>query len=140
MMAQAADIDQSASRPHRCVPHRVHWARFASDPAQMLISLFRRAICVSCLILASAAHGPSADNTAHKRQRAQFPLVWEAAKHGPDDAWRRLAPGLESYPLFPYLELASMQRQMAILQRPQVDRFLNAWPGSLPAQTLREAF
>src|SRR5215475_15588127 len=107
----------------------------------MSSSLFSRAIfCAFCLIAGSAAHGAHADETELKRQREQFPLVWEAAKHGPDDAWRRLAPGLEDYPLFPYLELASMQRQLQTLPRPAVDKFLKSWPDSLPAQMLREAY
>lgn len=106
----------------------------------MSISLFCRAICASCLILASVARGAAPDDTERQRQREQFPLVWEAAKHGPDDAWRRLAPGLESYPLYPYLELAAMQRQLATLPRPTVEKFLIRWPDTLPAQTLREAY
>src|SRR5215471_17106793 len=115
MMAYAVAIDQSGKFAPAATPLRVHWRRVAFDPAPMLISLFRCAICASCLILASLAHGAPADDTELKRQREQFPLVWEAAKHGPDDTWRRLAPGLESYPLYPYLELAAMQRQMATL-------------------------
>ena len=74
------------------------------------------------------------------RQREQFPLVLETAKHGPDDSWRKLADGLEDYPLYPYLELASLQRRMSQLKRPEVDKFLSAWPRSLPAQMLRDAF
>ena len=106
----------------------------------MSISLFRRSIYVFVSILAGVARGASSDDTELRRQRDQFPLVWEAAKHGPDDAWLRLAPGLESYPLFPYLELVAMQRQIATLQTPQVERYLKAWPDSLPAQTLRDAY
>lgn len=74
------------------------------------------------------------------RQREQFPLVWEAAKRDPTGTWIKLAAGLESYPLYPYLGLASLQRRMPQLQRADVDEFLKAWPDSLPAKTLREAF
>ncbi|HEX3121920.1 MAG TPA: transglycosylase SLT domain-containing protein, partial [Rhodanobacteraceae bacterium] len=86
----------------------------------------------------AAATVPNPTELSH--QREQFPLILETARHGPDDSWRKLADGLEDYPLFPYLELASLQRQMAQLKRAEVDKFLAAWPGSLPAQMLRDAF
>ena len=73
-------------------------------------------------------------------QRARFPLVWEAAQHGPDGAWRKLASGLESYPLFPYLELASLQRRIQDVQDPEARKFLAAWPDSLPAKLWRDAY
>ncbi len=73
-------------------------------------------------------------------QRARFPLVWETAQHGPDGAWRKLAAGLESYPLYPYLQLAALQRRIADVQRPQAEKFLAAWPDSLPAQLWRDSF
>src|SRR4051812_29078275 len=63
------------------------------------------------------------------QQRAKFMLVWEMAQHGPDDAWRKLAHGLEDYPLYPYLELAGLQRNLAQLQPAQADKFIKAWPG-----------
>ncbi|HET8942560.1 MAG TPA: transglycosylase SLT domain-containing protein [Rudaea sp.] len=73
-------------------------------------------------------------------QRERFMLIWEAAQHGPDRLWRKLAVGMESYPLYPYLELASLQRRMPTLPRKDVDKFLAAWPDSLPAHNLREDF
>ncbi|MCE7949473.1 MAG: lytic murein transglycosylase [Xanthomonadales bacterium PRO7] len=73
-------------------------------------------------------------------QRARFPLVWEAAQHGPDGAWRKLASGLENYPLFPYLELASLQRRIQDVQDPEAKKFLAAWPDSLPAKLWRDAY
>lgn len=73
-------------------------------------------------------------------QRESFPLVWEMAQHGPAGAWRKLAAGLEDYPLFPYLELASLQRRLRDVRRPEAERFLAAWPDSLPAKLWRDAF
>jgi hypothetical protein len=59
----------------------------------MLIYLFRRVFFVSCALLANLAQAAAAvDATALARQREQFPMVWETAKHAPDDAWLRLAP------------------------------------------------
>ena len=108
----------------------------------MLISLFRCVICVigAVLVVPAFAAPAGADSAKLATQREQFPLVLETAKHGPDDSWRKLADGLEDYPLYPYLELASLQRRMAQLKRAEVDKFLAAWPGSLPAQMLRDAF
>jgi len=82
----------------------------------------------------------SAGSDALAQQRAKFMLVWETAQHGPEGAWRKLAEGLEDYPLYAYLQLADMQRQLAHLQPDEARKFLDAWPDSLPAQTLREAF
>ncbi|HXD83998.1 MAG TPA: transglycosylase SLT domain-containing protein [Rudaea sp.] len=73
-------------------------------------------------------------------QRARFPLVWETAQHGPAGAWRKLASGLESYPLFPYLELAALTQRIQDVQQPEAKKFLAAWPNSLPAKLWREAF
>ncbi len=74
------------------------------------------------------------------RQREQFPTVWELAKRDPTNSWIKLAAGLENYPLYPYLGLAALQRRIADLKREEVDAFLKAWPNSLPAAMLRDAF
>src|SRR5512143_3952672 len=109
--------------------------------APMSISLFRCAICFFGVALATTAAGADgSDATKLASQRERFPLVLESARHAPGDAWQKLADGLENYPLFPYLELASLQRRLPQLKREEVDRFLAAWPGSLPAQMLRDAF
>jgi soluble lytic murein transglycosylase len=105
----------------------------------MSARLFRQLflLCAALLIAGICRAEPGADLAA---QRARFPLVWEAARHGPDLAWRKLAAGLEGYPLYPYLPLASMRRRMSDVRRTEVDKFLAAWPDSLPAQQLREDF
>ena len=99
----------------------------------------RRAIWFLLLLLPLAAS--AAESAELTRQREQFPLVWETAKHGPEEVWRKLAPGLETYPLYPYLELAALQHQMPQLKRAAVDKFLNAWPGQLArANVARSVF
>lgn len=95
-------------------------------------------VLLTSLIAAGASAVARAD--ALSAQRDRFPLAWEAAKHGPERIWRKLAAGLESYPLYPYLQLASMRQHMSELQRKQVDEFLAAWPDSLPEQMLRSDF
>jgi soluble lytic murein transglycosylase len=106
----------------------------------MSIRLFLLMILAATLMAGRVAAATVPNPTELTHQREQFPLVLETARHGPDDSWRKLADGLEDYPLFPYLELASLQRRMAQLKRAEVDKFLAAWPGSLPAQMLRDAF
>lgn len=91
-------------------------------------------LAISCAIAAV----PGSDHLLAQRER--FPLVLEAAQHAPDIFWRKLAVGLEDYPLYPYLQLAALQQRMHQLTRKDVDTFLTAWPDSLPAQTLRTAF
>ena len=106
----------------------------------MSIRLFRLMILAATLVAGRVAAATVPNPTELSHQREQFPLVLETARHGPDDSWRKLADGLEDYPLFPYLELASLQRRISQLKRAEVDKYLAAWPGSLPAQMLRDAF
>jgi soluble lytic murein transglycosylase len=73
-------------------------------------------------------------------QRERFLFVWEAAKHGPDLAWRKLAVGLEDYPLYPYLDLAALQHRIADAKTDEVEKFLAKYPNTVPAQLLRESF
>ena len=91
------------------------------------------AFCLLCAVSAHAADTPP--ELAGQRQR--FPLVWEAAQHGPDLAWRKLAQGLENYPLYPYLEFAALKHRIGEAKRDEVDKFLAAWPGTLPARRLQ---
>jgi soluble lytic murein transglycosylase len=75
-----------------------------------------------------------------EQQREQFPATWELAKRDPTGSWIKLASGLESYPLYPYLGLASLQRHIKDVKVDEAQAFLKAWPDSLPATLLREAF
>src|SRR5690242_10328887 len=104
----------------------------------MPFRLLLRAVALLATLCTGAAVAAGDDDLASQRQR--FSLVWEAAQHGPDLAWRKLAPGLESYPLYPYLELAALKRRIGEVMRAEVEAFLAAWPDTLPAQQLRESF
>jgi soluble lytic murein transglycosylase len=106
---------------------------FQRTPPRLAMFLFG-SLAVAC----ATAGAPTSNELTLQRER--FPLVWEAAQHGPEDAWRKLAMGLESYPLYPYLELAGLQKKLPQLKPDEAEKFLAAWPDSLPAQTLREAF
>lgn len=74
-------------------------------------------------------------------EREQFRAALAAASRPPDDAWKRLAVGLDAhYPLYPYIELAALRPRIAKLERGEVERFLTHWPDSLPANDLRDAY
>lgn len=75
------------------------------------------------------------DRTA---QRARFGAALAASESGRGDDWKRLAVGLEEYPLFPYLEYNAITRSKQPLQRDEVDAFLKRWPGTLPTRDLRD--
>jgi len=108
----------------------------------MFICLFKRTILLATLVATGVAWSASgqAEDQALAAQRERFPLVLETAKRAPEDTWLKLASGLETYPLYPYIELAAIQRRMAQLKRGDVERYLKAWPDSLPGQMLRDGF
>jgi len=115
--------------------------RLFARTTTMFLRLFQRMFYLFAGSFAAACAAAAApDSNELSLQRERFPLVWEAAQHGPEDAWRRLAMGLESYPLYPYLQLAALQRKLSLLKPAEVEKYLATWPDSLPAQTLREAF
>ncbi|MCR6702722.1 MAG: hypothetical protein NVV68_16940 [Dokdonella sp.] len=97
-----------------------------------------RLLGVLAVGLAAAPTGAAASDLA--AQRAQFPAVLALAERGPADSWKRLAAGLEDYPLFPYLEYTALRRGKAPLQREAVDAYLARFPDTLPARDLRNAY
>ncbi|MGN6521501.1 MAG: transglycosylase SLT domain-containing protein [Dokdonella sp.] len=101
-----------------------------------------RRACTALVALAAIAVAlplAAADRTS---QRAQFRAALAAAKKPPEGAWRKLAAGLDvdHYPLYPYIELAALRPRIGKLERAEVERFLERWRGTLPAQDLREAW
>ncbi|MBS0582053.1 MAG: transglycosylase SLT domain-containing protein [Proteobacteria bacterium] len=99
------------------------------------------ALCgLAALSTAAFSTAARADSAELVRQREQFPAVWELAKRDPTGSWAKLAAGLESYPLYPYLGLASLQRRIKEAKPEEALAFVKAWPNSLPATLLREAF
>jgi len=92
------------------------------------------------LLLMLGVTGTGAAPVDRSVQRAQFPAVLTLAERGPGDSWKRLAAGLEDYPLFPYLEYAALRRGQGKLQAGDVDAFLQRFPDTLPARDLRNAY
>lgn len=72
-----------------------------------------------------------------QQQRAAFPAALAAARKGQD--WRTLAQGLEAYPLYPYLEGAALEHNLAGASRASLDAYLERYDGLIPAEDLRKA-
>ncbi|HEY6893491.1 MAG TPA: transglycosylase SLT domain-containing protein [Rhodanobacteraceae bacterium] len=73
-------------------------------------------------------------------QRDQFRAAYAAVQRTPPGEWKKLASGLDDYPLYPYLEAAVLRRNLAKASRADVERFLKRWPDSLPESDLRAAY
>lgn len=91
------------------------------------------------LALAGLAALPAAaqDRTT---QREQFRSAYAAAQRTPPGEWKKLANGLDDYPLYPYLEGAVLRRNIAKASRADVEHFLKRWPDSLPESDVRDAY
>lgn len=72
-------------------------------------------------------------------QRAAFRQAYAAAQQG-GDAWREQAKGLDGYPLYPYLEAASLTHDLRQLDRAAVEDYLRRYPDLIPAADLRRDF
>lgn len=83
-----------------------------------------------------AAH---TDATTLATQRAAFKRAYAAASRG-GDSWRALAQGLQHYPLYPYLQAASLEHDLRQVDRPTVEAYLRQYPDLIPAADLRRHF
>jgi soluble lytic murein transglycosylase len=79
------------------------------------------------------------DTAALESQRAAFKQVYAAASQG-GDSWRSLATGLQNYPLYPYLQAASLEHDIQLIDRPAVEAYLKQYPDLIPADDLRRHF
>src|SRR5579875_2465546 len=86
------------------------------------------------LTLATAAAAPTL-----AEQRVTFKQAWAVAQQG-GDGWRAWAGTLGGYPLYPYLEAAALEHDVATLDRATVSAFLARYPDLLPAADLRRAW
>ncbi|HEY3519476.1 MAG TPA: transglycosylase SLT domain-containing protein [Rhodanobacteraceae bacterium] len=90
---------------------------------------------IVCLIAVLLCTGSFAQDRGLPQQRDAFRTAYAAAEEGRD--WRPLARGLESYPLYPYLEAAGLQHDLAHADREQVRAYLARYPDLIPADDLR---
>jgi soluble lytic murein transglycosylase len=104
------------------------------------------AIAIGTFAALGAAQTPVAQTTTAQtasgsanlqQQRESFRAAYAAARTGA--AWRPLANGLESYPLYPYLEAAALQHDIENATRAEIDAYLQRYAGLIPADDVREA-
>lgn len=106
-----------------------------TNPARRMLRPFPFGTCLlACLLMMPAG---AADRAS---QRSQFRVALAAAARTPEAAWKKLADGLEDYPLYPYIELAALRPHLAKAGAAEVGAFLKRWPGTLPAADLRSAW
>lgn len=72
-------------------------------------------------------------------QRAAFKQAYAAASQG-GDGWRPLAEGLKDYPLYPYLQAASLEHDLQQVDRPTVEAYLHQYPDLIPSSDLKRDF
>lgn len=101
--------------------------------------MFRPFRLAACLLAGTVLMSPAgaADRAS---QRSQFRTALAAAGRTPETAWKKLADGLEGYPLYPYIELAALRPRLAKADANEVAAFLKRWPDTLPAAELRNAW
>jgi soluble lytic murein transglycosylase len=89
-------------------------------------------------MLISAATAQT-DTATLESQRAAFRQAYAAASQG-GDSWRALASGLQNYPLYPYLQAASLEHDIQLIDRPAVEAYLRQYPDLIPADDLHRHF
>ena len=79
------------------------------------------------------------DNASLEAQRAAFKQAYAAANQG-GDGWRALAESLKDYPLYPYLQAASLEHDLQQADRATVEAYLHQFHDLIPANDLRRDF
>ena len=90
-------------------------------------------------MLAGTVAAQSSDDSAPEAQRAAFKQAYAAASQG-GDSWQPLAKNLQDYPLYPYLQAASLEHDLQQVDRATVEAYLRQYPGLIPANDLRRDF
>jgi len=96
-------------------------------------------LVLSFLVLAGLVLPPAVAQD-RSTQREQFRSAYAAAQRTPPGEWKKLAAGLDDYPLYPYLEAVVLRRSIAKASRADVEHFLKRWPDSLPESDVRDAY
>jgi soluble lytic murein transglycosylase len=93
-------------------------------------------LSLAAIATLGVAQTPTAPQSP-QQQRSAFRAAYAAAQAGKD--WQPLAHGLEAYPLYPYLEAAQLQHDVATASRAEVDAYLARYAGLIPAADLRQS-
>ncbi|HEY0199102.1 MAG TPA: transglycosylase SLT domain-containing protein [Rhodanobacter sp.] len=93
-------------------------------------------LSIACgwLVVSSALAAEPTDT-----QRNAFRQAYAAAQQG-GDGWRALSANLQDYPLYPYLEAASLEHDLHQIDRAAVESYLQRYPELIPAADLRRDF
>src|SRR5580693_8438210 len=102
---------------------------------QAVTRLGRRLLIVIASCMLAAPIAAQTDTATLESQRAAFKQAYAAASQG-GDSWRSLASGLQDYPLYPYLEAASLEHDIQQIDRPTVEAYLKQYPDVIPADDL----
>ena len=109
------------------MPHRAHRPRHG-----LIVLVLATAILLWQTTAASASEPTLA-------QRTQFRSAYDAATQG-GDGWRAMATGLQAYPLYPYLQAASLEHDIRHIDIAAVQAYLKQFPDMIPAADLRRRF
>lgn len=99
----------------------------------------RRLLIVLASWLLAGSATAQTDSASLESQRSAFKQAYAAASQG-GDSWRSLASGLQNYPLYPYLQAASLEHDIQLIDRPAVEAYLRQYPDLIPADDLRRHF
>jgi soluble lytic murein transglycosylase len=94
-------------------------------------------VVASWMLVSTATAQTDTANLAS--QRASFKQAYAAASQG-GDSWRALATGLQNYAIYPYLQAASLEHDIQLIDRPTVEAYLRQYPDLIPADDLRRHF
>lgn len=93
-------------------------------------------VALSTIAAVATAQAPAPAPT-RQQQRDAFRTAYAAAEAGQD--WRPFAKGLQDYPLYPYLEAATLQHDIKTATPAAIDAYLARYPDLIPAGDLRNA-
>ncbi|MGD8276149.1 MAG: hypothetical protein PVJ30_09330, partial [Thiohalocapsa sp.] len=88
------------------------------------------------MILSSVLPGATAA-PAPAAARQELVAAERALAAGDVETFRQLADGLRDYPLWPYLRLAELRRQLVSEHRAEIEAFIADYAGTAPGETLR---
>lgn len=71
------------------------------------------------------------------QQRRDFVAAERALAAGDTETFTQLAAGLRDYPLWPYLRLGALRRELTPAHRTEIEAFIDAYAGTAPGETLR---
>ena len=97
-------------------------------------------LAVLLMVLAGGLPWAVAEGKDLSAERRQFLEARRALKRGDRAQFYRLAQGLKSYPLYPYLRYDDLYPRLKEASSREVGEFLNAYPGTPPAERLRSAW